>query len=222
MPRPAPRWLRFRLVVEGLVDTVARWARMPPRPASTGRRFVIIQVCGCSHEVLREAVARGRMPALAELLREGALELHRIPVGLPTSTPAFQAGVMYGGPVDIPGFEFLEKRTGIYRWFPRPWDAAAVEAAHARSGQGIVRGGRTYGCVFGGGADDTVLTFAHVLQPHALWGRVGVRALLVPFLVLVWLVVKMSVVTIWELARWLGGCSGTSPWGGASRLSARR
>jgi hypothetical protein len=144
------------------------------------------------------------MPALARLLHEGDLELHRIPVGLPTSTPAFQAGLMYGGPVDIPGFEFLDKRTGIYRWFPRPWDAAAVEAAHARPGEGIVRGGRTYGCVFGGGADDTVLTFAHVLRPHDWWGRVGVRALLVPFLILLWLVVKMSAVTLWELARWLG------------------
>ena len=204
MPRPAPWWSRSRRVVAGLTDTVACWARMPPGPASPSRRFVVIQICGCSYEVLREAVARGRMPALAKLLDEGALELHRIPVGLPTSTPAFQAGLMYGGPVDIPGFEFLEKRTGTYRWFPRPWDAAAVEAAHARPGQGIVRGGRTYGCVFGGGADDTVLTFSHVLRPHAFWGRVGFRALVVPFLILAWLVVKMSAVTLWELARWLG------------------
>jgi hypothetical protein len=145
------------------------------------------------------------MPALARLVRHGALGLHRIPVGLPTSTPAFQAGLMYGGPVDIPGFEFLDKRTGTYRWFPRPWDAAAVEAAHARPGEGIVRGGRTYGCVFGGGADDTVLTFAHLLRPHAFWGRVGFRALVVPALILAWVTAKMSVVTLWELLRWLGG-----------------
>jgi hypothetical protein len=144
------------------------------------------------------------MPALARLLRTGVLELHPLPSGLPTSTPAFQAGLMYGGPVDVPGFEFLDKRTGTYRWFPRPWDAAAVEAAHARPGQGIVRGGRTYGCVFGGGAEDTVLTFAHLLRPHAFWGRVGVRALIVPCLVVAWLVAKMSVVTLWELLGWIG------------------
>jgi hypothetical protein len=165
----------------------------------------VVQICGCSHEVLQEALARGRMPTLARLLRQGALSLHRVPVGLPTSTPAFQAGLMYGGPVDIPGFEFLDKRTGAYRWFPRPWDAAAVEAAHARPGQGIVRGGRTYGCVFGGGADDTVLTFAHLLRPHAFWGRVGFRALVVPGLILAWLIAKMSVVTLWQLSSWLGG-----------------
>jgi hypothetical protein len=145
------------------------------------------------------------MPALARLLRQGILRLHRVPVGLPTSTPAFQAGLMYGGPVDIPGFEFFDKRTGVYRWFPRPWDAAAVEAAHALPGQGIVRGGRTYGCVFGGGADDAVLTFAHVLRPHGFWGRLGFRAVVVPVLILAWLVARMSVVTLWELASWLGG-----------------
>ena len=202
MAKPALRWLSVDRAASGLIDAVARWARMPPAPTAPTRRFVVIQICGCSHEVLREALARRRMPALARLLRAGALGLHSIPSGLPTSTPAFQAGLMYGGPVDVPAFEFLDKRSGTYRWFPRPWDAADVEAAHARRGQGILRGGRTYGCVFGGGADDTVLTFAHLLRPHAFWGRMGVRALLVPCLVVAWLVVRMSVVTLWELLAW--------------------
>jgi hypothetical protein len=192
-------------VVSRLVDAIACWARMPPCPAASRGRFVVVQICGCSHAVLQEALARGRMPALARLLGRGALGLHRVPVGLPTSTPAFQAGLMYGGPVDIPGFEFLDKRTGAYRWFPRPWDAAAVEAAHGATGQGIVRGGRTYGCVFGGGADDTVLTFAHLLRPHAFWGRAGFRALVVPSLIVIWVGAKMSVVALWELLGWLGG-----------------
>ena len=118
--RPLPGGPAPRRVVAGLVDAVACWARMPPGPASPPRRFVVIQICGCSHEVLQEAVARGRMPALARLLRRGTLGLHRIPVGLPTSTPAFQAGLMYGGPVDIPGFEFLDKRTGSLPVVPAP------------------------------------------------------------------------------------------------------
>ena len=205
MTRPRAPRSRGRGLASGLLDAVACWARMPPCPDPSRRRFVVVQICGCSHEVLEEALARGKMPALAGLLHRRTLALHRVPVGLPTSTPAFQAGVMYGGPVDIPGFEFLDKRSGTYRWFPRPWDAAAVEAAHARPGEGIVRGGRTYGCVFGGGADDTVLTFAHLLRPHAFWGRVGFRALGVPALILAWLLAKMSVVTVWELLAWLGG-----------------
>ena len=205
MARSTPWWSHLRHALSGRLDTLACWARMPPCATPRSRRFVALQICGCSHQVLEEALARGHMPALAGMLRRGDLALHRVPVGLPTSTPAFQAGLMYGGPVDIPGFEFLDKRTGTYRWFPRPWDAAAVEAAHARRGEGIVFGGRTYGSVFGGGAVDTVLTFAHLLRPSGVWGRIGLRAVLVPVAIVAWLVVKMSLVTLWEIGRWLGG-----------------
>src|SRR5262245_40324429 len=199
MAEPARRLSRPPRLGPRLLDAFARWARMPPARPASARRFVVIQICGCSYQVVREALARGRMPALSKLIRRGALDLHSVPVGLPTSTPAFQAGLMYGGPVDIPGFEFVDKRTGTYRWFPRPWDAAAVEAAHARPGEGIVRGGRTYGCVFGGGADDTVLTFARLWRPHRFWGRVGFRARVVPWLIFAWVIVRMSIVTVWHL-----------------------
>jgi len=177
----------------------------PDAAPADARGFVVIQICGCSHAVLERALARGRMPALARLLRRGVHRLHRVPVGLPSSTPAFQAGVMYGGPVDIPGFEFLDKRTGTYRWFPRPWDAAAVEAAHEARGEGIVRGGRTYGSVFGGGAEDTVLTFARLLRSGRGRGRAGLVERARSTLALGGVVLRLSVATAAALAGWVGG-----------------
>lgn len=177
---------------------------MPPPTGAAGRRFVVVSICGLSHGVLQRALAGGYMPATARLLRDGALRAFRVPVGLPTSSPAFQAAVMYGGPVDIPGFEFLDKRSGEYLWFPRPWVSARVEDAHARGRRGIVEGGRTYGCIFGGGAADAVLTFAHLLRPSPLWGHIGLRARLVPLLILGWVVLKMSGATALEVLRWAG------------------
>jgi hypothetical protein len=184
-------------------DAAIRWARMPPPAGPRRRRFVVIQIDGLAHATLLRALARGRMRTTARLLRRGALRLSKLPVGLPTSTPAFQAGVMYGGPVDIPAFEFLDKRTGDYLWFPRPWAAARVEAAHADGRRGIMEDGRTYGCVFGGGAADTVLTFAHLLRPSARWGRLGIRSRVVPFLLLGWVTAKTLVVSAIETGRWL-------------------
>lgn len=198
---------RLRRRLAALRDAAIRWARLPRLPRPDCRRFVVIQIDGLSHDVLKLAIARGRMPFTARLLRRGHLRLARIPVGLPTSTPAFQAGMMYGGPVDIPAFEYVDKRTGEYLWFPRPWVSARVEAAHAAGRRGIMEGGRTYGCVFGGGAADTVLTFAHVLRPSPLWGRFGLRARLMPVLVLAWVTVKMSLVTLWQVLRWLAGAA---------------
>jgi hypothetical protein len=135
--------------------------------------------------------------------------MHRMPVGLPSSTPAFQAGLMYGGPVDIPAFEFLDKRTGEYLWFPRPWVSARIEAAHAEGRRGIMEKGRTYGCVFGGGADDTVFTFAHLLRPSPAWSTVGLRAALIPWLILTWASLTMAARTCAIALRWLARFLGT-------------
>ncbi|HEY5989224.1 MAG TPA: alkaline phosphatase family protein, partial [Streptosporangiaceae bacterium] len=187
-----------------LRDAAIRWARMPP-PAEAGRRrFVVIQIDGLAHATLLRALARGRMRTTARLIRGGDLRVCRIPVGLPTSTPAFQAGVMYGGPVDIPAFEFIDKRTGEYLWFPRPWASARVEAAHAEGRRGIMEGGRTYGCIFGCGAADSVLTFAHLLRPSARWGRLGIRARVIPFVLVAWVTAKMLVVSVVDALRWVG------------------
>lgn len=185
-----------------LSDAAVRWARLPRLPRADRRRFVVVQIDGLSHEALGLALARGRMPATARLLRRGDLRLARVPVGLPTSTPAFQAALMYGGRVDIPAFEYLDKRTGEYLWFPRPWASARVEAAHADGRRGIMEGGRTYGCVFAGGAADSVLTFAHILRPSPRWGRFGLRARLTPLALLGWVTLKMSIVSAWQILRW--------------------
>jgi hypothetical protein len=203
---------------------------MPPPRMSGRRRFVVVQIDGLSHAALRQALAGHHMPNTAGLIRRGQLRLLRVAVGLPTSTPAFQAGLMYGGPVDIPAFEYLDKRTGEYLWFPRPWASARVEAAHAEGRRGILEGGRSYGCVFGGGADDTVLTLAHLLRPSARWGRLGIRARLVPFLLLAWVASKILTLAPAEALTWLAralrefalGGPVPSPRGWLARLAISR
>jgi Type I phosphodiesterase / nucleotide pyrophosphatase len=196
---------------------------MPPPLGSTQRRFLIVQIDGLSDRVLRLALGQGQMPTLARLLREGALSLAPIPVGLPTSTPAFQARLMYGEPaVDIPAFEFLDKRRREYRWFPQPWTAAAVEAAHADGHAGIMSGGRTYGCVFSGGAADSVLTFSRLLRPSFGWGTFGVRAMLVPSMLLAWVTSKLVVASAAEGVRGFLYALGRTPMPPAGQPLSRR
>jgi type I phosphodiesterase/nucleotide pyrophosphatase len=205
--------LEFRLMGawRGLVGRLAaarsaiiRWARMPPAHPPGRRRFVIIQIDGLAHRTLLRALGQGRMRFTARLLERGQLRLARIPVGLPTSTPAFQAGIMYGGPIDVPAFEFLDKKSGEYLWFPRPWVSAQIEARHASGHRGIMEGGRTYGCIFGGGAADTVLTFARLLRPSPLWGHIGLRARVLPFLLLAAVSMKMLVLSVFDGLAWMG------------------
>ena len=97
-------------------------------------------------------------------------------VGLPSSTPAFQAAAMYGVAPDIPGFHYYDRRTRVELHFPRPGAADLVEQRLAEGRRGILEGGACYGCVFTGGASESLLTFARLLKPT----RAGLPLLRLP------------------------------------------
>jgi hypothetical protein len=118
-------------------------------------------------------------------------------VGLPTSTPAFQMAAMYGVQPDIPGFHYHDKRRRTDIYFPRGGDAAWVEATQAAGRTGIVRGGGTYGCIFTGGAASNLLTFARLKRPS---GEGLLRAISMA-VVLAWVMLKGSIVSVIELSR---------------------
>jgi hypothetical protein len=122
-------------------------------------------------------------------------------VGLPSSTPAFQAAAMYGLKPDIPGFHYYDKRARRELHFPEPGAADFVETRHAAGRRGILEGGSCYGCVFTGGADNSLLTFARLMKPT----RAGLPLfpLGLSIVLLGWVIAKCISLTAVELARFL-------------------
>jgi hypothetical protein len=189
----------FFLWIQALVDRVARWARLRWPAPHGGRRFLIVQIDGLSREVLRQALESRRAPSIARLMAAGRLRWRDLSVGIPSSTPAFQAALMYGVHPDIPGFHWYDKRERADRYFPRPGVAALVEERHARGRRGIMEGGACYGCVFTGGAAESLWTMSRLLRPT----RAGAAVLRAPLsgVLLSWVVVKCVVLTATELTR---------------------
>ena len=189
------------LACQRALDRVARWARLAPLPTAAGRRFLIVQIDGLSREVFDRALVTGGVPSLARLLRSGALRRQDMSVGLPSSTPAFQAAAMYGVRPDIPGFHYYDKREGLELHFPKPGVADLVERRHAEGRRGILEGGACYGCVFTGGATDSLLTFARLMKPT----RAGMLLVRLPLslALLGWVAVKCATLTGVELARYV-------------------
>jgi hypothetical protein len=74
--------------------------------------FVLIQVDGLSHDHLMQAIAGGFMPYVGRMLAERRLVVAPWRCGLPSSTPAVQAGMMFGDRFDIPGYRWYEKDRG--------------------------------------------------------------------------------------------------------------
>jgi len=185
------------LALQQLIDRLVRRLRLGPAPRPGQRRFVIVQIDGLSRAVLENALAGGRMPFLARLLARHRFRLTPMSVGMPTSTPAFQLGAMYGVHPDIPGFHYHDKRRRQDVYFPRGGDAAFVEATQAAGRRGILAGGSSYGCVFTGGAPNNLFTFAVIKRPTGA----GLLRAVSAFVVLAWVVVKSVALTAIDLGR---------------------
>jgi hypothetical protein len=183
------------LSLQRALDRLIRRLRRGSAPEPTHRRLLIVQIDGLSRVVLERAMATGRMPFLKRLLRRDRYRLEPMAVGLPTSTPAFQMAAMYGGRPDIPGFHYYDRERRADIHFPRAGHAAWVEARQAAGRRGIVHGGSTYGCVFTGGADNNLFSFASLTRPS---GR-GLLAALSPFVLVAWVCLKNLLRTVVEL-----------------------
>ncbi|PYM45045.1 MAG: hypothetical protein DME16_18775 [Candidatus Rokuibacteriota bacterium] len=189
------------LKFQRMVDRVARWARLGV-PADPGRRrFLIIQIDGLSEAVLDKALHGRRLRHIRRLLRTGRLARKPMSVGIPSTTPTFHAAAMYGIQPDIPGFHYYDKRERREVHFPMPGAADFVESRQMADRHGILAGGACYGCVFTGGAPDSLLTFARLLKPT----RAGLPLLrlLLSAALLGWVVVKALGLTAFELARFV-------------------
>lgn len=175
---------------------------VPPAARPPRRRFLIIQIDGLSREMLDRALRGPSLRHVRQLLVTGRLARRDLSVGLPSSTPAFQAALMYGERPDIPGFHFYDKRERRELHFPKHGVANLVEQRHARGRTGILEGGSCYGCIFTGGAANDLWTFAR-LRSLASAGR-GLRRAALSGLLLAWVAFKCFGLTLMTLARFAG------------------
>ncbi len=189
------------LALQAFVDRFARWARLGPTTGAQPRRFLIVQIDGLSNEVFEKALHTRRIPHIARLIKSGRHGRSALCVGLPSSTPAFQAAAMYGVRPDIPGFHYYDKRARRELHFPKPGAADFVEQRHADGRRGILEGGSCYGCVFTGGAEHSLLTFTRLLKPTGA----GLPLLRLPLSIVLlgWVVVKCLGLSAGELARFV-------------------
>jgi len=91
--------------------------------------LIMIQIDGLSRRQLEEAIAAGRMPYLARLLRQRYFSLESFYSGVPSTTPAVQGEIFYGVKAVVPSFEFLDHRRG--RMF-RMYEAESADEIEGR------------------------------------------------------------------------------------------
>jgi endonuclease/exonuclease/phosphatase family metal-dependent hydrolase len=126
--------------------------RSDVRPEVPG--LILIQIDGLSRHEVERALAAGRMPFLAKLLDREEYRLHSFYPGLPSTTPAVQAELLYGVKTAVPAIQYRDPQTHELTSLLNPQTAKALEAELAEEGPGLLEGGTAYVDIFTGGARD--------------------------------------------------------------------
>lgn len=121
-------------------------------PGDTG--LILIQIDGLSYRQFQTALKKNRMPYLKHLLNTKEHTLKSGYSGLPSSTPAYQAELLYGIKSFVPAFEFIDRRTDRHHVCYRPESANHLARELTTRGQPLLSGGNAYAMLFTGGADE--------------------------------------------------------------------
>jgi uncharacterized membrane protein YvlD (DUF360 family) len=135
-----------------------RWG--PRKPEGAQRGLVILQIDGLSMRSFIRALRQGRMPALSALLAGGSHRLRRWHCGLPSNTPAVQAGMLYGCRKDIPGYRWFDRREQAFKVVSSPPTARQLEQRVTEDRVPLLTGGSCISSLLSGGADKRLLTIS--------------------------------------------------------------
>jgi hypothetical protein len=135
------------------------------RTGPTEPGLLIIQLDGLSAPLLNWAIKAGNLPNMGRWLREETHAMAAWHTGVPSTTPASQAGILHGNVTEIPAFRWYEKESGKLMVTNRPRDAAEIER-RISDGRGLLADdGASISNNFTGDAPVSMLVFSKATLP---------------------------------------------------------
>lgn len=176
---------------------IARRLGLARGTASNRRGFIAIQIDGLAYEHLVTAMEMGYCPHLQRLLQRGEYNLEPWHSGLPCTTPAAQAGIMFGNNDDIPAFRWYDKRSGESVVCKLPGVVMALQERIAAGSRGILVGGSSFVNMFDGDAARSLFTLGSFNRKHFFESVRGLEFLLL-FALNPFRTIKVAILAGWE------------------------
>ena len=123
---------------------------------------VIVQIDGLARDILAHQIRAGRVPHMAQWLRDETMTLDGWEALLPSQTSASQAGILHGKNDFIPAFRWWEKDQNRMLVSNHPEDAAEI-VRRASNGEGLLSNdGASVGNLVSGDAVRSYITMATI------------------------------------------------------------
>jgi endonuclease/exonuclease/phosphatase family metal-dependent hydrolase len=128
-------------------------SRSEQKPFHKG--LVIIQIDALSREQFEEAIRRGKLPFIKNLLDKQHYQLVSHYSGMPCSTASVQAELLYGIKSAVPAFSFYDYQSGRVFTMFNPRDALEIEHRLEKKRRPLLTGGSAYSDIYTGGAEES-------------------------------------------------------------------
>ncbi len=133
--------------------------RYGPKPSHKPLRgLLILQVDGLSLPSLRHCLSLGRMPTISAMLARKSHRLLGWSCGVPSNTPAVQAGIFYGNRENVPGYRWFDRQQQRVKVVSNPDDLRELETMVSAGQPGLLAGGSCINTFLSGGAAKRLMT----------------------------------------------------------------
>ena len=134
--------------------------------------LIIVEIDGLAHEVLREAVERGEMPTVKEMIESKEYTLRKWETDLSSQTGASQAGILHGNNEGIVAFRWIEKANGNQMMQCSGITKVPELEERISNGDGLlVDNGASRSNLFSGDTDNVIFTFSKIMDFKKLYNK---------------------------------------------------
>ena len=134
--------------------------------------LIIVEIDGLAYEVLCEAIERGDMPNVKEMIDSNDYNLRMWETDLSSQTGASQAGILHGNNEGIVAFRWIEKSNGNQMMQCSGITKVPELERRISNGNGLlVDNGVSRSNLFSGDTDNVIFTFSKILDFKKLYNK---------------------------------------------------
>ena len=134
--------------------------------------LIIVEIDGLAYDVLNEALDKGYMPTVKELIDSKSHTLRMWETDLSSQTGASQAGILHGNNENITAFRWIEKENDNQMMQCSGPQKVKILEERISNGEGLLaRNGASRSNLFSGDTDDVIFTLSKILNIKKLYNR---------------------------------------------------
>jgi hypothetical protein len=156
------QWVMLAQSDSFLISDARRKTQHQQKNQNSKYGFIFVQLDGVSHPLLEWELNAGNLPNIKALLDSQEYKLTSWQTQIPSTTPASQAGILFGSNDNIPAFRWYDREFGSMIVANKADGAAFIEKRLSNGDGLLADGGVSVGNLFSGDAPTNIMVMSKI------------------------------------------------------------